>query len=133
MNTTATTRRTYDEQAGAKERGVEGDAPQLPRRRGSPPRLPSFGNGGGTFLNPCCNLGEQWKLFDCECLKCREINVAGWLAQSYTWNTTNPADRFNGPVTWTDRSNDYQLNQAVHLRREDHRHQGLRLGLRLAR
>ena len=33
------------------------------------------------------------------------------MAQSYTWNTSNPADRFNGPVTWTDRSNDYQLNQ----------------------
>ena len=36
----------------------------------------------------------------------------GWLAQSFTWNTSNPSDRFNGPVTWTDRSNDYQLNQA---------------------
>ncbi len=34
------------------------------------------------------------------------------MAQSFTWNTSNPADRFNGPVTWTDRSNEYQLNQA---------------------
>jgi len=101
----------YDERAGAKERGVEGEPD--PQATPSEPSSndPSFGNGAGTLLNPCCNLGEQWKIFDCEGLKCRNINISGWLAQSYTWNTSNPADRFNGPVTWTDRSNDYQLNQ----------------------
>ncbi len=35
----------------------------------------------------------------------------GWLRQSYTWNPQNPANRFNGPVTFTDRSNQYQMNQ----------------------
>jgi len=35
----------------------------------------------------------------------------GWIAQSYTGNFYNPANRFNGPVTWTDRSNDYQINE----------------------
>jgi hypothetical protein len=65
----------------------------------------------GTLLNPTCHLGEPWKLFDAPCLKEHNTTVAGWLAQSYTWNTSNPADRFNGPVAWTDRSNDYQLNQ----------------------
>jgi len=103
----------YDEQAGAKERGVEGERdPMAPANAETPgDDAPSFGNGAGTILNPCCCLGEQWKLFDDECLKCRNINIAGWLAQSYTWNTASPNDRWNGPVTWTDRSNEYQLNQ----------------------
>jgi hypothetical protein len=35
----------------------------------------------------------------------------GWLCQNFTWNPYNPADRFNGPVTWTDRANDYQMNE----------------------
>lgn len=55
---------------------------------------------------------EQWKLFDCCWLEARSINIGGWLAQSpFTWNPWHPADRFNGPVTWTDRSNEYQMNQ----------------------
>src|SRR4029079_6965991 len=37
--------------------------------------------------------------------------AGGWLAQSFTWNPYNPVDRFNGPVTWTDRSNEYQMNE----------------------
>jgi hypothetical protein len=37
--------------------------------------------------------------------------LSGNLAQSYTANWNNPSNRFNGPVTWTDRSNDYELNQ----------------------
>jgi hypothetical protein len=103
-----------DQEAGSKERGVEGyDATQQPAPAAAPADEPqSFGNGNGTLLNPCCCLGEQWKLVDLfPCAKCKGINVAGWLAQSYTWNTSNPSDRFNGPVTWTDRSNDYQVNQ----------------------
>ena len=35
----------------------------------------------------------------------------GWLAQSYTANPASPHDKYNGPVTWTDRSNEYELNQ----------------------
>jgi hypothetical protein len=100
----------YDEQAGSKEEGVEGE-PAPAAAAPAAEAAPSFGNGGGTILNPCCNLGEQWKAFDSECLTCRKITVAGWLAQSYTWNTTSPHDRWNGPVTWTDRSNEYQMNQ----------------------
>ncbi len=103
----------YDEKAGAKEEGVEGESAAA---AGVPSETPSSeassaGNGAGTLLNPCCCLGEQWKIFDNPCLKANNINVAGWLAQSYTWNTDSPPDRFNGPVTWTDRSNDYELNQ----------------------
>jgi hypothetical protein len=106
----------FDEQAGAKERGVEG-APD-PQAAVAPAaeeaeEEESFGDGCGTLLNPYCCLGDEWKLFDCEGLECRGINVAGWLALNpFTWNTSNPADRFNGPVTFTDRSNDFQFNQA---------------------
>ena len=100
-----------NEQAGSKERGVE-EATQPAAEAPASDAPPSAGNGAGTLLNPCCCLGEPFKLFDNPCLKCRNINVAGFLAQSYTWNTSNPEDRFNGPVTWTDRANEYQLNQA---------------------
>jgi hypothetical protein len=65
---------------------------------------------GGPF-NPCCKLTDPWKLFDCEGLKCRNVNIAGYVAQSFTGNPQNPSDGFNGPLTWTDRSNQYELNQ----------------------
>jgi len=35
----------------------------------------------------------------------------GSMVGSYTQNVDSPADRFNGPMTWTDRSNEFQLNQ----------------------
>jgi len=44
-------------------------------------------------------------------LNCRGIRIYGNMAQSFTFNFDSPADRWNGPVTWTDRSNDYQMNQ----------------------
>ena len=101
-----------DQQAGSKERGVEGE-PEAAASPSDAPAAPAPMPGAGTFLNPCCCLGDQYKLIDgMPCAKAKGINVAGWFAQSYTWNTANPADRFNGPVTWTDRSNDYQVNQA---------------------
>lgn len=56
-------------------------------------------------------VAEACKLFDCCFFKRMGMNVGGWTAQSFTWNPDRPSDRFNGPVTWTDRSNEYQLNQ----------------------
>ena len=35
----------------------------------------------------------------------------GWLDQGVTFNSLSPRNRTNGPVTFNDRSNDYQLNQ----------------------
>lgn len=65
-------------------------------------------------------LGEPFVLADHTCwLKKKNIQVAGWLAQSYTWNPYNPSDRFNGPVTWTDRANEYQLNEAYIYAKKD--------------
>ena len=68
----------------------------------------------GGLIDPCGKLGKPCLLIDhFPCLKeCHKVNIAGWLAQSYTWNPQNPANGFNGPVTWTDRSNSYELNQA---------------------
>jgi hypothetical protein len=35
----------------------------------------------------------------------------GWLDQGFTWNPDSPRNRFNTPVTFNDRSNEYQMNQ----------------------
>lgn len=45
-------------------------------------------------------------------MKDNQFKLGGNIDQSWTGNFQSPSDRFNGPVTWTDRSNDYQLNQA---------------------
>ncbi len=39
------------------------------------------------------------------------ITIAGWINGGYTWNPDNPANGYNGPVTFTDRANEGQLNQ----------------------
>ncbi|HEY2841666.1 MAG TPA: outer membrane beta-barrel protein, partial [Pirellulales bacterium] len=59
----------------------------------------------------CYPADNMCHLFECCWTKQRGIFIGGWTTQSYTWNPGRPADRFNGPVTMTDRSNDYQLNQ----------------------
>jgi hypothetical protein len=56
------------------------------------------------------DLGEACKLWKSHC-EDSQWTAAGWLAQSFVWNPYSPADRFNGPMTWTDRSNDYQMNE----------------------
>jgi hypothetical protein len=65
-----------------------------------------------------CDQGEFWSLtsiFDDCCgenwMTKNNMKIGGSTVQSFTWNWSSPRDRFNGPVTWTDRSNDYQLNQ----------------------
>ena len=57
----------------------------------------------------CC--ATPFRLFDCPSLRCRGIEVGGWLDQGITLNSDQPANRFNGPVTFNDRSGEYQLNQ----------------------
>jgi hypothetical protein len=44
-------------------------------------------------------------------LDCAGIKVGGWMAQGFTWNPDSPDNRFNFPMTFNDRSNEYQLNQ----------------------
>jgi hypothetical protein len=81
------------------------------------------GSGNYSYTTSCptdaCHQGEFWSansLFDDGCggnwLTDNHYNFGGNVAASYTVNTDRPKDHFNGPVTWTDRSNEGQLNQA---------------------
>ena len=101
----------------------------------------SCGNGGTAACNSGCDSGcveksclfgnlfahgngceepmkDAWSLTDVftdECgqnhLKDNQWSVGGSTVQSFTANFSSPSDGFNGPVTWTDQSNKYQLNQ----------------------
>ena len=55
--------------------------------------------------------GGPRRLLENRFLNGRNIEVGGWIAQGITGNSRNPADRFNGPVTFNDRAWEYQLNQ----------------------
>jgi hypothetical protein len=61
---------------------------------------------------------EPWTVTDlihdrcgATCLADHGVRLSGNLVQSVAFNFQGPRDKFNGPVTWTDRSNEYQLNQ----------------------
>lgn len=58
-------------------------------------------------LNPdhvyASNLRNLWKESGME--------VGGWINGGITYNANNPADGFNGTVTFADRANRFQLNQ----------------------
>lgn len=75
------------------------------------PAAPECGDGGGAASTPWTLMN----VFDDGCgnnrLASKGWKVGGNLAQSYTYNFEHPADGFNGPVTWTDQANRYQLNQ----------------------
>lgn len=63
--------------------------------------------GGATLLGP--PPADPNRLFGN--FKPLGTNFYGWMAAGYAWNFDDPADRFNGPVTWPDRSNEFQLNE----------------------
>ena len=44
-------------------------------------------------------------------LKDNGITVGGWANAGITYNATNPESNYNGPVTFADRSGEFQLNQ----------------------
>jgi hypothetical protein len=71
---------------------------------------------GGSLCWPCgcslADLGEAQKLLNTCRMQERGIAAGGWLAQSYVWNPYQPREKFNGPMTWTDRANEYQMNEA---------------------
>ncbi len=79
-----------------------------------------FGDGCGHGCGPghdasyCagpCAPPEPFRLFDCPQLQFCQIDVAGWVEQGGTLNAADPSDRFNGPVTFNDRSREHQMNQ----------------------
>lgn len=78
---------------------------------GCVPGAPACGDGGDAAPTP-------WSLTDIfddgcgnNCLRDKGWKVGGNIAQSFTFNFQSPTNRFNGPVTWTDQSNQYQANQ----------------------
>jgi hypothetical protein len=44
-------------------------------------------------------------------LKNTGITVGAWANAGITYNSTDPDNKFNGPVTFGDRSSEFQLNQ----------------------
>ena len=93
--------------------GLQGDGCSAPTLPAPASACGVAGGCGDTEGAP-----EPWKLTDLftdECgrnhLTDNDYKIGGSLAQSYTWNWQNPSNGWNGPVTWTDQSNQYQLNQ----------------------
>jgi len=78
---------------------------------------------GGYCEDDCCPQGnDPWNVGNyCDWSMCTEFCnesrlpigplEAAWLSQGFTWNPDSPANRFNLPVTFNDRSNEYQMNQ----------------------
>lgn len=65
-------------------------------------------------------LGETTGLMDAavgdvnetQFMKNMGLRVGGWLNAGVTYNAANPDNKFNGPVTFGDRAEELQLNQA---------------------
>ncbi|MBX7168877.1 MAG: outer membrane beta-barrel protein [Pirellulales bacterium] len=126
----------YDYESYYAQEGGEQAAPAAPEAaaaapapQGCAPACGTCGTHGCSTCNPCangcsngcgngcCNACEEeaegpCRLFDdCCFFKTTGLSLTGWVNGSFTWNPDNPADRFNGPVTFNDRSNEFQLNQ----------------------
>jgi len=67
--------------------------------------------GCGTATCGACSGCRPWRLFDTPGLRCRRIEIGGWIQQGITSSASNPADGYNGPVTFNDRDGEYQMNQ----------------------
>ncbi|NQT37099.1 MAG: porin [Planctomycetes bacterium] len=76
---------------------------------------PSACGGCGTCMparGGCGNCGgEAWTLRQPKALKCRGIEIGGWIDSGVSVVANNPADRYNGVVTFNDRDGEYQMNQ----------------------
>lgn len=57
----------------------------------------------------CCPSPNVWTERDF--IHRNSFYAQGWLDQGFTWNPDSPADRFNRPLTFNDRANEYQMNQ----------------------
>lgn len=87
----------------------------------SPSDAPAPGGGSCAPCEPvcanpcdaCCNGcdEEPFKLFTGCCFDRWGLDMGGWMSMSIFGNAHAPRDRFNGPVTFNDRSGEYQLNQ----------------------
>ena len=62
------------------------------------PHETGYGTGESIACDGSCGRVSDWFF-------------RGWLEQGFTWNPDNPSNKFNTPVTFNDRANEYQLNQ----------------------
>ena len=83
---------------------------------------PGFQAPAACTCDPCECAAEDAPACDClmrhfddDCgnnwLADAGFNISGFLAQGFTWNPDDPRNNINGPVTFNDRANEYQLNQ----------------------
>lgn len=59
----------------------------------------------------CPPRSTPWHLPQPSFLQAANIRLGGWLEQGITFNATDPADHFNGPVATNDLDGEYQMNQ----------------------
>ena len=97
------------------EAQVQEDAPA------AAPESESSSNGGCVMCGTCeeeeeedtCRFLESCFDDACggNCLTDNGFILNGWLSQGYTYNGQDPDNNVNGPVTFNDRANEYQMNQ----------------------
>ena len=78
--------------------------------------IETFGDSGHAFCSDdiACDscTGSVWARSESGFRRWFEgVWWEGWIDQGFTLNTLSPRNRINGPVTFNNRSNEYQLNQ----------------------
>jgi hypothetical protein len=67
--------------------------------------------GSSCWLDPCACTGKPYRLPQPCLLQHLGIQVSGWVEQGITYNATDPADGYNGPVATNDLDSEYQMDQ----------------------
>jgi hypothetical protein len=68
-------------------------------------------NLSSAYTNPGYKPGDSTSASVLQVLKDSGIQVGGWFQLGATYNANNPANGYNGPVSFSDRANRLQLNQ----------------------
>jgi len=80
------------------------DAPSVADEMASDAIATDSSCNGGCGDTAC----EPWRLFD---ETCRGWQAYGWIDIGYTYNSDDPATRYNGPLSFNDRDDEFQANQ----------------------
>ena len=66
-----------------------------------------------SLLFPCspCRAADPWKLPQPSLMQQWRLELGGWIDQGISAVANNPADGYNGVVTFNDRDAEYQMNQ----------------------
>lgn len=69
-------------------------------------------SGNSAFADPgMIKSLSNYDINEAKILKDTGIVIGGWANAGITYNATSPDNNFNGPVTFNDRSGEFQLNQ----------------------